>query len=396
MFKTFFFIVNIILLSANLSAQLSREQLEKDRLDIIRQIETSQQKLETAKTNKESLFSEINALETQILSREKLVVNLQQETVLVSEEITADEEAKEDLSIETGNTLDDYYELLRVSYRNKLLQQNASAFWSSEKILEALTKFRIFKTYENMLISKGLALQQMDEESLALTDNIKKNTISQSNLLEQEQVNLRDLKLKKAALIEKAKSLTFQEKSIQDQLSKQRNEREKFNQQIEQTIRTATSNYIAPAVSSTSDHSTVAYSKRFESKRGFLPWPMSSPKVVKRYGPQPHPSIAGITINSNGIDLSSASSTVSSIFNGEVISVSTINGQGSAVIVQHDNNYYTVYSNLSATSVSEGQQLTQDQQLGTALSVSLGQTQMHFEIWQGEKTLNPNHWLKNN
>ena len=146
MLKTIIFLGSLAFFSANLSAQLSREQLEKDRLEIIRQIESSQNKLETAKTNKESLFSEINALETQILAREKLVVNLQQETVLVTEEISADEEAKVDLSIATDNTLDDYYELLRVSYRNKLLQQNASAIWSSEKILEALTKFRIFKT----------------------------------------------------------------------------------------------------------------------------------------------------------------------------------------------------------------------------------------------------------
>ena len=396
MLKTIIFLGSLAFFSANLSAQLSREQLEKDRLEIIRQIESSQNKLETAKTNKESLFSEINALETQILAREKLVVNLQQETVLVTEEISADEEAKVDLSIATDNTLDDYYELLRVSYRNKLLQQNASAIWSSEKILEALTKFRIFKTYENMLTSKGLVVQQMDEESLALTDNIQKNTVSQSNLLEQEKVNLSDLKLKKAALIEKAKSLTYQERSIQNQLSKQRNERERFNQEIERTIRTATSNYVAPAVTKDSEETTVAYSKRLESKKGFLAWPMTNPKVVKRYGPQPHPSISGISINSNGIDVSSASAEVTAIFAGEVISATTIDGQGPTVIIQHDNNYYTVYSNLSASSVSEGQQLSQGQQLGTAQTVSNGKTQMHFEIWQGEKTLNPNHWLKNN
>ncbi len=119
--------------------------------------------------------------------------------------------------------------------------------------------------------------------------------------------------------------------------------------------------------------------------------------MTGKFGRHSHPTIPGITIESNGIDITTESNAnVYSIFDGTVSSVFTLPGAGSTVIVTHGG-YKTVYSNVHSVEVEKGSKIDRGQKIGLVQTQSEG-TALHFEIWKvagSEPTpQNPNSWLQ--
>ena len=69
--------------------------------------------------------------------------------------------------------------------------------------------------------------------------------------------------------------------------------------------------------------------------------------VTQGFGRQPHPTLSGITIENNGIDITTeAGNRALSIFQGSVSSVFNLAGAGTSVIITHGA-YRSVYTNLT-------------------------------------------------
>ena len=66
----------------------SRKELEKQRMQIIKDIEKTSKALENTKKNKEKNLTQLKALEQQVGSRKKLINNLQSEVKLNEKLIT--------------------------------------------------------------------------------------------------------------------------------------------------------------------------------------------------------------------------------------------------------------------------------------------------------------------
>ncbi|MDE0940277.1 MAG: M23 family metallopeptidase, partial [Pirellulales bacterium] len=110
-----------------------------------------------------------------------------------------------------------------------------------------------------------------------------------------------------------------------------------------------------------------------------------------------HPTIAGITVESNGIDITTELGTnVFSIFGGTVSSIFSFPGAGETVIITHGG-YRTVYSNLESLEVSKGDVIARATRLGKAWTGPKG-TSVHFEIWKtagSERSpKDPHSWLQ--
>jgi murein hydrolase activator len=167
----------------------------------------------------------------------------------------------------------------------------------------------------------------------------------------------------------------------------------------------------APAVASKTEAKTVAIpeeapesneiveedeaSGAFKRQRGRLPWPVEGGFIARSYGKQKHPTLKNIEITNNGIDIrSSEDAPVKNIFDGKVAGVQFIPGHDYTVILQHGS-YYTVYSNLSETSLSKGQIVKAGTQIGRVSTNPIsGAAELHFELWRGKERLNPAAWIK--
>ena len=83
------------------------------------------------------------------------------------------------------------------------------------------------------------------------------------------------------------------------------------------------------------------------------------------------------------------------VFDGEVTGVINIPGAGKAIIIRHGE-YLSVYSNLASTTVSKGEKVKAKQSIGAVAEGESGGGELHFEIWKGSTTQNPQSWINAN
>jgi murein DD-endopeptidase MepM/ murein hydrolase activator NlpD len=82
------------------------------------------------------------------------------------------------------------------------------------------------------------------------------------------------------------------------------------------------------------------------------------------------------------------------IFDGEVRAVAFIPSIGNSVIISHGD-YFTVYSGLKEVTVSKGQKVNTNQELGQVLTNADGISELRFQIRKNTEPMDPELWLKN-
>jgi murein DD-endopeptidase MepM/ murein hydrolase activator NlpD len=131
----------------------------------------------------------------------------------------------------------------------------------------------------------------------------------------------------------------------------------------------------------------------FEAARGGLGWPVEGGRLVSKYGRQEHPVLHTLTEN-KGVDIAvPAGSRVSTVAAGEVSTIWWLPSFGNLVIVAHEGGYRTVYAHLSDIDVEEGDRVSAGQSLGKS-GEGLNGPMVHFEVWKGRETLDPEKWLR--
>jgi septal ring factor EnvC (AmiA/AmiB activator) len=134
-------------------------------------------------------------------------------------------------------------------------------------------------------------------------------------------------------------------------------------------------------------------STSFSANKGKLPWPTSNGFVSEKYGTHAHPTISGVTINNNGVNILASDGTVArAVFAGTVVAVMEIPGMQNMVMVSHGD-YFTVYAKLSNVFVKQGDKVTTKQSLGKVYTNENNATELHFELWHNQDKQNPDYWL---
>jgi septal ring factor EnvC (AmiA/AmiB activator) len=132
----------------------------------------------------------------------------------------------------------------------------------------------------------------------------------------------------------------------------------------------------------------------FPKKQGKLPWPVSG-QIVSKFGKHRHPTLKTITENS-GIDIKANRGTpVITISDGVITTITYIRGYGRTIIIDHGENYYSVYTHVENVKVTENQYVAQNTPIAEiGDSGSFDGTRLHFEIWNNNVKLNPETWLR--
>jgi septal ring factor EnvC (AmiA/AmiB activator) len=135
----------------------------------------------------------------------------------------------------------------------------------------------------------------------------------------------------------------------------------------------------------------------FASNKGKLPWPVSKGTIVGAFGKHEHPTLKGVFVENNGLDIKAAEgSSGRAVFKGSVVSVFTLPTTQTCIIVKHGE-YFTVYSNIAEATVKSNDNISTKQNIGTLYTDKTdAQTRIHIEIWKGKDKLNPAEWLTAN
>jgi septal ring factor EnvC (AmiA/AmiB activator) len=132
----------------------------------------------------------------------------------------------------------------------------------------------------------------------------------------------------------------------------------------------------------------------FGTLRGRLPWPTDG-RVAAPFGAQVHPRFGTRTFRS-GVDIEAEQGTgVTAVYPGHVVYTGWFKGYGNLIILDHGNEYYTLYAHVSETAVKEGDDVRQGQRIGSVGDTgSLSGARLYFEVRYQGKPQDPEQWLR--
>ena len=148
---------------------------------------------------------------------------------------------------------------------------------------------------------------------------------------------------------------------------------------------------IAPISSSFNDNN-IALNNSFERNRGSLPWPVDNGGVLNHYGPYKLPS--GATLQNSAVTISASIGTpVKAVFDGSVILVTEVDDDKYLVTIKHGS-YFTSYSNINGVTVKMNQEIKTGQVLGRVASNLDGIGSIDFYTSNTKTEFDPEKWLR--
>ncbi len=124
-----------------------------------------------------------------------------------------------------------------------------------------------------------------------------------------------------------------------------------------------------------------------DTMKGKLPWPVSG-KLRVRYAPQQVPASRGL-----GFAVAEGAE-IRAVAGGTVVHNDVLRGFGTVLILQHGEDYYSLYAFLGSSPLRVGQDVAGRQSIGTAgYYPAIKGPGLYFELRFKQKAINPEHWL---
>ena len=387
----------VLFISFSASAQ-SRKELERQRIEIQKEIKKINTLLFQSQTKEKNLLSDLSDLNMRIGVRTKLIETINQETKQLSKEITENEKEVDQLQKRLKVLKDDYANMVVQSYKSKTKQSRLMFVLSSDDFLQAYKRVEYIKQYADYRAKQGeeIALEAVKLQNL--NDYLKETKEEKEILLLLNKKEKDSINKEKTSQENLVKSVKKKEKKYVTQINKKQKEERAIDKKIEKLIAEA----IAKSKKKTNLKSTgfaltpeaKILEKDFVSNKGKLPSPVKRGIVVRHFGKQAHPTLKGITIESNGVYYATEKNAKARvIFNGKVLAIQVLPGKKKAVLVQHGN-YISVYKNLDNVTIQKGDIVTTKQEIGKIhTDKTTGKTILAFVIFKEIKRQNPEEWV---
>ncbi len=410
-----FFLASLLLFSFAAHAQ-NKIALEEKRKKLTKEIEITSSLLKKTKNNKTAAYDQYVTLQNQIERRESLVQTIENEVIASEENILRNLTIIQSLEQDLEKMKQEYGRLVRNSFRRQFYTSPLLFILSSDNLNQAFRRWLFLRKYNRFRNGQVVAIAATQEMLSKKINSIETEKQEKEALLlemvGQKSKLQKELEEKNGLLM----ALINDEGKLRQELKQKQAERAQLDRMIESVISAEIAKKIAKENAqkdvrdnnrkrSTSEESNAnsknlekvedLASNQFKKLRGKLPWPVEGGVIARNFGRQKHPTLKNIEITNNGIDIrSSEEAPVKSIFEGAVAGVQYIPGHDYTVILQHGN-YYSVYSNLSETSVNKGDKVNAGAILGKLSTNPIsGAAELHFELWQEKERLNPANWIK--
>ncbi len=405
--KSFALLVVVIGMELNAHTQ-DRKTLEKKRLQAEKEISLTKKILEqTGKEKKDNLHA-LLAIKNLIKVRERLIYTLSQQITEVEQELV---NQKSDLGVlekRLESEKANYAKLIVHTYKTRGTFNEITFVFSSTGFFNALTRLKYLKllsTEQDRLVHSIQDKKIQINDAIVRLETLKTELES---LLSQRMDERNQLEINKTEKDEMVKTLSGKEQELKSKLQKQQAAFNELNRQIKLAIqremeearkKREAENKKKGKPNDNKEGVTIltpealALSNEFSGNKLKLPWPTETGFVSQKFGNNAHPTLSGIYIENNGIDIATQhSSKARAVFKGEVVTIFQVPGMGKAVLVNHGE-YYTVYARLDEVFVKQGQKVNTKESLGTIFTDESGKTELHFEIWKNTDKLNPEQWL---
>lgn len=423
------------------SSAQSREELERQRQDLKREIEQTEKLLKANKSETKSTLFEWQNISKKVNLQDRVIENINKDLRMLDNNMfTIQKDIKKyDRLLDTLKL--EYAKSMVYAYKNRSSYDFMNFIFSADNFNDAMKRIAYLKSYrayremqgQNILRTQELRKQRIEDLGGA---KVKKSTVLQvqskemATLEVQQQEKDRivaDLKkqgkqlnnqiaAKQKQITKVSNAITAAIKRAQDEARKAAlaNAAEVERKRKAADAATAKNNPAAnntgastttKSVSSTKgvkapvkapesvllNSSNLALNASFERNRGSLPWPIDKGYVLMHYGTNILPSGTKLVVASTTIS-ADVGTAVKCVFDGTVISATTVEDM-QVVTIQHGR-YFSTYSNLNGLTVSKGQEVKTGQVIGKVSTNFDGVGAIDFYMSNEKSNFDPEGWLR--
>lgn len=387
-------IIYVFCMSITYSYGQTRKELEEKKTITQQEIENTNKILEETKNNRRSTLQRVRILNKRIQLRNNLIENISKEISLINLEIEQKKVLIEELENDLEKIKEQYAELIVKAYWNRRKREWMMFVMSSENFNQAYRRMKYLQRFSSHRRKQAELIERMKKEIAVEVEDLEENKLKNEALALEKRNENHSLEQEKKNKSRLVSDLIKREKELKEEIENKRKIAERLEKEIAAIIaeeaRKARSRNMYDQL--TPDERLI--SDNFLGNKGMLPWPVERGIITAKYGVHPHPVLKQITINNDGIDISTIKGAEArALFDGEVTKIVAILGANYTVILRHGN-FLTVYQNLVNLKVKQGDKVAVKQILGTVYTDNeSNKTVLHMQIWKERTIQNPEDWL---
>ena len=402
-----YFILLIFSFSFPVCAQ-SVKQLEQERKETLKKMETTNKMLNEAKKSQQSSLNKLTILNNTIRERKTLIGTINKEIGELDNEARQLNRERQQLEDRLKVLKADYAKLIQESYINRNNLNKWMFVFSAESFDQSYRRLRYIQEYSTHRKEQAKQIAQVTQEIDERTKTLNENRLTKLSVLQQRESEASKLSKDQQSEKKMLNNLKKKEKNLRAELKKQEKKAAQLNKKIEEMIaeeirkseekakknqKPGSTEKISPEMMLTKEEKLI--SGNFETNKGKLPWPVERGFISQKYGVQPHPVLKHVTTDNKGVNIQTPmGGEARSVFDGEVTQRFAIPGNNNAVIIKHGA-YRTVYANLTEIYVKVGDKVKPKQKLGKIYTddENENKTELIFQLWQDKTIMNPEPWI---
>lgn len=437
MIRIFFSVTIFSFFSLSLLAQDTREELEKQRTKLKKEMEETQKLLNNNKLKTKENLVQWKLINDKLNLQNRLIDNISRDINLLDNSINANQREINRYNKLLDTLKEEYAKSMVYAYKNRNNYDFLSFVFAAGSFNDAIKRVAYLKYYRDYREKQG--------ENILRTQELRRQKLNELGSIKEKKSEVLQIKDKEAAILESQKiekdkivnDLKKEGKQLNNQLAAFKKQNAKVEKAIAAAIKKATDDARKAALKKSNDEEAARLAalknktpdkssapvksnnekippranepvkapesvllnaentrvnESFKKSKGILPWPVDKGVMILHYGNNVLQS--GAVINMTGITVATdIGSNVKAIFDGVVSSVVFIEDM-QVVIVQHGE-FFSTYSNLGSVSVKNGQSVKTGQVIGKAAANldGIGAIDLYINDAKGNNT-DPEKWLK--
>ncbi|MBO4447045.1 MAG: peptidoglycan DD-metalloendopeptidase family protein [Bacteroidales bacterium] len=378
-----------LILSMPLSAQDTSAQ--KNRIaQLEKEIAMLEKQLKENEKNKASVLSNLTLVQKKAGTRRKLVKESEKKIATMDMQIISKQRDINAMSARL-DTMTLYYDrLVKNAYKNRDYRIWYLYILAGDSFSQSFRRFAYLRNLSSQMREQARKIKDTRaslETEKEVIKGMRAQMRDEKKAYEAELVTLRGEESQARGMISK---LQKDSKKYQSEVASKRKEVEALNREIARIIEESLKGTGKKGPARQVDYKL---SGEFSANKGKLPWPVDG-VLLEGFGKHNHPVYKTIEMPANnGLTYSvSKGAKVSAVFDGEVRKIIVMPGYRQCVLVQHGN-YFTFYCKLGSVKVKAGQKVKTGDTIGTVETIA-GESQFHFQLWEGRTPQNPELWLR--
>ncbi len=390
--------------AADAQSKKSKAQLEREKKENLTRIREANRILKQTKAQKEASIGQLNAIKEKITVQKGVIQNISKEINLIESDVEQTEGIVGSLQKDIEKLKAEYADMIYAASKTASNYNKLMFLFASDSFNQLVMRLRYLQQYSE---ARQKQAEMINKVQAALTGQLtvlEQKKREKKNLLTvkiTETQNLQNLRDQQDSVIQR---LSKQEQNLKQEVAQRQQAVKKLDKLIADIVREEIARAArearakGKATSGSSNKVTLTpemalISSSFAGNKGRLAWPVERGFISQRFGRHNHPVLKGVVVENKGIDIQTAQGAPArAIFEGKVVTVASVPGMNNIVMIQHGD-FFTVYAKLKTVSVQTGQTVKLKQQIGTVYTDSDGTTELQFQVWKNNDTLNPQSWI---